>query len=183
MGSFFRRLFAAIFGSKNNKPAAGTPSPAPVPVPAPSKFDGNSHMEMAYEWIDQDWRELPGGLDNPKIINTFSYTTLERRYWHDSTAWCAAAVNALLIKNGFKGTHSALAISFAECGIAVPISQAQFGDIVVFTWSDGSHHVALFDHWTGASSVMVAGGNQGNDFNFSSYPKGRISHVRRPVKS
>lgn len=104
--------------------------------------------------------EIPGPKDNTEIVSWFKFTSLDRSDWHDSTAWCSVFVNAAFGLNGGKGTNDARAISWAKWGKEVEYDEAQPGDVVVFEWRDGSHHVALFLDQD-EERVQVIGGNQG----------------------
>ncbi|MCK9378318.1 MAG: TIGR02594 family protein, partial [Syntrophobacterales bacterium] len=124
-------------------------------------------------------KELPGAGDNPEIISWFELTTLPKEYWHDATAWCAVFVNAGFCLNGVKGLRSARAKDWL--GFGRPVEAPEKGDVVVFRWDDGSHHVAyclaLED-----DQVRVIGGNQSNAVTETTYPLRNVAGFRRPPR-
>ena len=128
--------------------------------------------------------EIPGPKDNSEIVSWFKFTTLDHTDWHDSTAWCAVFVNAALFLNGGKGTRSAAAISFADWGHEVEYDDALPGDVVVFAWDSGGHHVA-FLLGQDDDRVHVLGGNQGGAAAFGGevderwFSKDNVINVRR----
>ena len=90
----------------------------------------------------QLWQaEAPGAKDNPTIVSWFKESSLPQSLWHDATAWCAIFVNAALALTGQPHLHSALAVDWLEYG--TPVDLPQLGDVVVFQWAGGGHHVAL----------------------------------------
>ncbi len=122
-------------------------------------------------------KEVPGAGDNPEIISWFHLTTLPEEYWHDATAWCAVFINAGLFLNGVKGLRSARAKDWLGFGRAVETPRK--GDVVVFKWSDGSHHVAYFLALKD-DRVQVIGGNQSNAVTETTYPLGNVAGFQRP---
>lgn len=92
-------------------------------------------------------------------------------------AWCAAFVNGILAKRGYRGTGSNFAISFARYGIQT--REPQKGDIVVFR-----SHVGFFEGYTTRGNkrfVAVLGGNQSNQVKVSYFPASRVLSYRRAV--
>ena len=124
--------------------------------------------------------EIPGPRDNSEIVSWFKFTSLDHDQWHDATPWCAVFANAALGLNGTKGTGSAAAISFSTWGHEVEYPDALPGDIVVFEWDSGQHHVAIFEAQDD-DRVKVVGGNQGATGEVSEawHSKDDVVNVRR----
>lgn len=122
-------------------------------------------------------KEVPGAGDNPIILAWYHLTTLPEDLWHDSTAWCAVFVNAAMFLNGIKGNRSARAVDWLNFGLKVDIPK--IGDIVVFDWQDGGHHVA-FVLSVKDEIVKVIGGNQSNGVTITEYSEEYIMGYRRP---
>ena len=83
------------------------------------------------------------------------------------TPWCAAWLNAVLRRSGYRGTGSNMARSFYGYGHR---SSGQVGDIAVLR---GGHHVGFVAGYTvrnGRRYVQVLGGNQHNRVQVSSFP-------------
>ena len=100
------------------------------------------------------------------------------------TPWCAAFVNAILNKMGYKGTNSLTAASFSSYGTRV--YKPAKGDIVVVrTRSTASgKHVGIFVEYkiiNGRKMVGVLGGNQNNMVKVTYYSAGNILTIRRPT--
>lgn len=91
------------------------------------------------------------------------------------TPWCAAFVNAVLHRQGQRGSGSNKAISFARYGNRVHTPTK--GDIVVFR-----SHVGFFQGYVnrgGRTYVAVLGGNQSNRVQVSYFAKSRVVAYRR----
>jgi uncharacterized protein (TIGR02594 family) len=85
----------------------------------------------------------------------------------ETSAWCAAFVNASLMQSGVKGSGSQLAKSFEKWGN--PTKTPQKGDVVVLKFGNGRQHVGFFDSFNPDGSVNVLGGNQGNSVSIKRY--------------
>jgi uncharacterized protein (TIGR02594 family) len=123
-------------------------------------------------------REVPGPGDNPTIAAWYHLTTLDQSYWHDETAWCAVFVNAGLMLNNIKTIRSAAAVDWLKFG--TPVTTPQKGDVVVFLWDSGSHHVAYYLADAGGGRIQVIGGNQSDAVTITTYPKANVMGYRRP---
>ena len=92
-------------------------------------------------------------------------------------AWCAAFVNGILARRGYRETGSNLAMSFARYGAVT--RSPQKGDIVVFRG-----HVGFFEgHVTRGKRAYVAvlGGNQSNSVRVSYFSAARVVSYRRAI--
>lgn len=99
------------------------------------------------------------------------------------TPWCAAWANAVLEKEGVKGTNSLLARSFLHWGSST--HDPEKGDVVVLA-RGGKHsasgHVGFLVERTevnGRRYVKVLGGNQGKSVQMSWYPESKVLGYRR----
>jgi cell wall-associated NlpC family hydrolase len=88
----------------------------------------------------------------------------------ETEAWCAAMTNAALKNSGIPGSGSAVANSFQTWGKAVPKSDTQAGDVVLFTRGKGpgqvGGHVGIATGNTrmhdGAEQIETIAGNSGH---------------------
>ncbi len=123
--------------------------------------------------------EGPGPEDNPAIMEMYASVGHD---WveHDSVAWCAAFVGHCLEKAGLNSTRRLNARSYLDWGIPVDLTDAQAGDIVVFSRGSKSWqgHVGFFVKTTGAM-IEVLGGNQSDAVTIQRYAKSRLLGVRR----
>jgi uncharacterized protein (TIGR02594 family) len=121
--------------------------------------------------------EVPGPGDNPVIAAWYHLTTLDPSNWHDAIAWCAVFLNAALMLNNIKTIRSARAVDWLEWGKAV--SSPQKGDVVVFDWGNGGHHVAFFLRDLGNGRIECIGGNQSDAVTITSFPESAVMGYRR----
>lgn len=137
---------------------------------------------------EQGQHEIPGPQDNPRILAYASAVDLH--VTHDEVPWCAIGANWCLEGAGYKGTRSALAVSFL--GYGRPALEAEFhGAIVVLCRRDAApdpdngsptgNHVAFGLSQT-AEYVELLGGNQGDQWKVSHFPRSayRVRAVRMP---
>lgn len=124
--------------------------------------------------------EVDGPKSNPRLLEI-----LQRHHPSASddstTAWCAIMIGELFDRLGLpKPEGYVSARSWLKTGKAVEITEAQPGDLVIFsrppsTWQG---HVAIYA-WHNETHVMVYGGNQSNKVGFSAYPRTRVLGLRR----
>jgi uncharacterized protein (TIGR02594 family) len=114
-----------------------------------------------------------------RIIEYLKTTTVpDAMAGTDSTAWCSAFVNWVMIKSGRKGTNNAGAVSWLKWKHGSLSSTPTPGAIVVikkagvssdqFTGSSTGHHVG-FCVASSSHSVRLLGGNQGSRVSFASF--------------
>ena len=114
-------------------------------------------------------KEVAGSGDNPTIVGWDKLmTTLPASMQHDATRWCAIFVHAMLLLSGYKGkiVESALAVDWLNFGTKV--TDPKVGDVVVFDFGGGDHHVAFVISVSGGM-VHVIGGNQSDAVTLASY--------------
>lgn len=122
-------------------------------------------------------KEIPGAKHNPWIVWLFKFTSYITK--KDETPWCAAAMNAALEVNGYKGTGRADAKSFKTLGKPCEL---QPGALVVVSRAPGRFHITcchhlIDNHWFGG-----IGGNQSDALRVSNYKISDIVAIRWPVK-
>jgi hypothetical protein len=105
-------------------------------------------------------------------------------YNHDTIAWCGLTVGYCMAVNGVKPVFGAtdtdkflFALAWKQFG--TPGGPPQAGDVLVFDFGGGDHHVTLFEEAQG-DSYICRGGNQRHQVKVSSYPKSQCLAVRRP---
>lgn len=111
-------------------------------------------------------------------------------YVHDSTPWCGLTVADVLAEGGIRPQFGAAdterflwAASWLQFGTAV--DKPQPGDIMVFQWAGGGHHVTLYDHEEPADDFYhCTGGNQGSGHEVSTeaMPIKNCIGIRRPLQ-
>lgn len=177
-------LFGGFFSPKPPATVTSLPAPKPDPVPDPV---------TQTPWVD--WFKARDGwteFDHDKELSKgwkycgLDYTTVQG----SDHAWCAMALNTALIENGYKGTGSAAAASFAKYGVPCGFVR---GAIIPILHAGGGHHVTTFDHWVDETQRLAAlrGANQSNAVRVSVYNLSGNSHghdevmnsPRWPVKS
>lgn len=92
------------------------------------------------------------------------------------TPWCAAFINGVLKKKGYKTTGSNQAISFRHYGVKT--NNPEIGDIVVLR-----SHVGFFAGFktiNGVKHVAILGGNQSNRVKVSYFPVRKVLSYRTP---
>ena len=142
----------------------------------------------APQWPDAPWmphalgelgqRELPGGADNPRVLEYLATCTHNPALLHDETAWCSAFANWCMEQASVARTHKLNARSWLTWGreTVAPFK----GCVVVFSRPpDPSHgHVGF---WMGASGtdVLTLGGNENNAVSIKLYPASRLLCYRQ----
>jgi uncharacterized protein (TIGR02594 family) len=168
--------------------ALGVTGPSPAFRPRGVSEPGMSEVQaIAAPWMAIAVAELGIHRDvvhhqNQRIIGYLRTTTLNERMANtDSTAWCSAFVNWVLIKAGKQGTNNALAASWLSWsgGTSIP---PKFGAITVIrkngatsdkhTGSTTGNHVG-FCVAIDAGSVRLLGGNQGSSVSYATFSLAR----------
>ena len=152
-----------------------TEEPVPAPVPA-----GAEKPWVKWARTKLGVKEVPGAGDNPEILTWDRLIAgLPASMIHDATPWCAIFVHAALFYGGVPEGHdidSALAVDWLKAG--TPVTVPQCGDIVVFDFGGGDHHVAIVLSVSGGM-VHVIGGNQSDAVTLASYSTNYVMGYRR----
>jgi uncharacterized protein (TIGR02594 family) len=112
-----------------------------------------------------------------------------KEYNHDSIAWCGLTVAYCLAKSGIKpifGDNPQMrflyALAWREFGSDGTKDGPQLGDILVFDFGGGDHHVTMYESTSG-DAYICRGGNQSNQVKLSSYNKKQCTAIRRPAQA
>lgn len=135
------------------------------------------HLKAVPSWLlwallETYVKELPGAKSNPRILEYFKLGKIALKP-DDATAWCAIAANAALEANGISGTGSAGARSFVASKSFGKLDGPALGALAVWkrgTPDKGFGHVGFYVG-EASGSIYVVGGNQGDAFNISPFPR------------
>lgn len=142
-----------------------------------AKEPGPKVLVEALRWYGV--QEAPGAnIDNPAILAWAAFVGADSYYKHDATPWCALFMAFVVKIAGFKLPHDPLrALSWLSWGTPVRPGQAALGDVLVMT-REGGGHVTLYVG-EDATHYHGLGGNQGDQVCIVTFPKSRISAIRR----
>jgi len=107
----------------------------------------------------------------------------------DYFEWCGLTVAYCLAKSGIApvfGTVDTAQFLWAAAWLnwgTAPVGTPQPGDIIVFEWPHGGHHVTLFEKDNGDGNWACHGGNQSHLVNIENFPRSAVIGVRRPTIS
>jgi len=123
-------------------------------------------------------KEAPGAKNNPEVVKLFADAGFPG-IKTDSTAWCAAFVNAVLERAGHRGSRSLAARSFESWGVGLPAPA--LGAIATKKRGNSSWqgHTGLV---VGANKdqVFLLGGNQSDAVNVAAFKRSEIVAYRWP---
>jgi uncharacterized protein (TIGR02594 family) len=124
-------------------------------------------------------REIPGALNNPRIIAYDEATTMDASMYGDDTPWCSAFANWVVQKAGLSGTRSAAALSWMRWG--ADAHGPTLGAIAVIDYGRGQGHVAFVAGVTRDGRVILLGGNQSDSVVYRAFAASKISSYRVPL--
>jgi hypothetical protein len=108
-------------------------------------------------------------------------------YQHDTTAWCGLTVGYCMATSGIKpvfgideNSRFLWALAWKQFGTDGGDTPRP-GDVLVFQWSNGGHHVTLFEQAQGNDIYVCRGGNQNHQVKLSNFPKRCCIAIRRPT--
>jgi uncharacterized protein (TIGR02594 family) len=175
----------AILGNvSTNQPeqkVTAMPDATPAWIAAMRDLDGTS-------WA-------PGDGPNPTILEwlrviSSSYTNMasycasamKENYF----SWCGLTVGYCMTKAGIAPVFGANDTSrflwaAAWLGWGTPVSNPQPGDVVVFDFGGGDHHVSLFEKDNGDGTWSCHGGNQSHKLTLTNFHKSSVIGIRHPV--
>lgn len=116
-----------------------------------------------------------GTVDNPRVVAFFGLAG-HPEIKHDSVAWCAAFVGAMLHMAGLKNTGTLWALDYAKYG--QPLKGPALGAIATKT-RDGGGHVFFVVGWD-SSRVYGLGGNQSDQVSIVAFPRNLIHSYTWP---
>jgi uncharacterized protein (TIGR02594 family) len=105
----------------------------------------------------------------------------------DYFEWCGLTVAYCMAKAGIApvfGTVDTSQFLYAEAWLnwgTAPVGTPQPGDVIVFKWPHGGHHVTLFEKDKGNGYWACHGGNQSHLVNIENFPRSAVIGVRRPT--
>lgn len=146
-----------------------------------------SNLPTKYAWLAQEGAprllvealklygvaEVPGPKHNPTILGwlkrlAFGWIT------DDETPWCGTSLAYAAVEAGVAVRHPEMPRAFWWCGWGNPVAVPMLGDVVVLTIS----HVGIYVG-EDATHYYLLGGNQGNAYNISRFPKAWLKCARR----
>jgi hypothetical protein len=112
-----------------------------------------------------------------------------KEYNHDSIAWCGLTVGYCFAKSGIKPvfgdsptTRFLYALAWRQFGNDGTKDGPQLGDVLVFDFGGGDHHVTLYESTLG-EAYICRGGNQSSQVKLSNYNKNQCIAIRRPPQA
>jgi uncharacterized protein (TIGR02594 family) len=118
-------------------------------------------------------KEVPGPKHNPSILAMLKRLAFG---WikDDETPWCGTSLAYAAVEAGVAERNPEMPRAFWWLNWGTPVTAPMLGDVLVFTIS----HVGIY---VGEDSLhyYVLGGNQGNAYNISRFPKGWLKGARR----
>lgn len=123
-------------------------------------------------------REIPGIRHEPRIVQWWK--DIKRGgIKDDETPWCAAFVGAMLERTGLMSSRFESARSYLQWG--VPLPGPATGAIAVFSRDGGGHVGFVVGQTPDGKSLLILGGNQGNEVNIRAISVSRLSGIRWPA--
>jgi uncharacterized protein (TIGR02594 family) len=105
----------------------------------------------------------------------------------DYFEWCGLTVAYCMAKAGIAPVFGTVdtsqflwAAAWLNWGTA-RVGTPQPGDVIVFQWPHGGHHVTLFEKDNGNGYWACHGGNQSHLVNIENFPRSAVIGVRRPT--
>jgi uncharacterized protein (TIGR02594 family) len=134
-------------------------------------------------------KETPGNLSNPQVL---AMLRLDNTWPQgDDVAWCSAFINYIAWLLRLPRSKDLRARSWLKVGLPINLNDAKAeNDIVVIKRGgadqpgpdvmDAPGHVGIFAGIEG-STILLLGGNQGDEVNISGFPVERILGIRRLI--
>jgi uncharacterized protein (TIGR02594 family) len=140
-------------------------------------------LKTNFMWLDHALsqvgvKEKPGPNDNPTVVSYYAEVGFPGQ--HDSVAWCAAFVGAMLKRGGRSCPKTLRARDYERYG--VPCEPKQGCVVVMWRGSPeaGTGHVGFYVGGT-ADYVELISGNTGDMVQRSFFPRDRVTAYRWPV--
>jgi uncharacterized protein (TIGR02594 family) len=104
----------------------------------------------------------------------------------DYFSWCGLTVGYCMANARIApvfGTTDTSRFLWAEAwlGWGSPVTTPETGDVLVFDFGGGDHHVTLFESDNGDGTWACRGGNQSHHVELTNFRKSRIMGIRRPA--
>jgi uncharacterized protein (TIGR02594 family) len=102
----------------------------------------------------------------------------------DYFSWCGLTVGYCMTKAGVapvfgSSDTSRFLWAAAWLGWGTPVATPQPGDVLVFDFGGGDHHVTLFESDNGNGTWSCRGGNQAHRAMVTNFPKSKLMGIRR----
>jgi uncharacterized protein (TIGR02594 family) len=100
-------------------------------------------------------------------------------------AWCGVTIAYCMTKANIAPVFGSTDVNrflFATSwlGWGTPVETPVPGDVVVFNFGAGDHHVTLFEKDNGDGTYNCHGGNQSHKLHVTKFPKSSVMGIRRP---
>jgi uncharacterized protein (TIGR02594 family) len=158
----------------------------PAPTTAPAPLD-TMHAILGTKWSTSDgenptingWLSFVG-TSFPEMAD---YCTGETHIGYFS--WCGCTVGYCVAKSGVRPVYTkgvdTKSFLWAQAWLdwGTPVTDPQPGDVLVFDFGHGDHHVTLFDHDNGNGTWACLGGNQDHQVMVSNFWRSQCIGIRR----
>lgn len=143
--------------------------------------------EAAPKWLELGRAEIgthetPGAQDNPKIMGYYRDAG-HPEIKHETVAWCAAWVGAMLERSGTPSAKSLSARDYLNWG--KKLDKPQLGCVCVFSRGDPRSWEGHVGFYAGedisGDFILLLGGNQGDQVSIAKQSKKRLLGYRWPV--
>jgi uncharacterized protein (TIGR02594 family) len=128
----------------------------------------------------QDW--LQDISSTYPTMATYCDSVMHDEYF----SWCGLTVGYCMDQAGIApvfGTSDTSRFLYATAwlGWGQPVGIPQLGDVVVFDFGGGDHHVTLFENDNGDGTWSCHGGNQTHEVRLTNFPKSKVMGIRHPT--
>jgi uncharacterized protein (TIGR02594 family) len=161
-----------IAGPLTEAALAGAPEPSRRAAPAEPGWLSLARAELGV-------REAPGAANNARVVRLFADAGFPG-IKTDSTAWCAAAVGAMLARSGHRPSGSLAARSYEAWGVGLAAPALGAIGVKRRAGRGWQGHVGFV---VGASKdrIVLLGGNQGDAWSIAAFPRPDFTAYRWPA--
>jgi lysozyme family protein len=167
-------------------PAGVVPAAPVLAAPVPSwltvmgELDG-THWNGGPNVTIQSWLSFISSAYPNMAAYCASVMHLDYFEWCGLTvAYCMAKAQMAPVFGTVDTSQFLYAAAWLNWGMA-PVGTPQPGDVIVFKWPQGGHHVTLFERDIGNGKWACHGGNQSHLVNIEPFPSSAVIGVRRPT--
>src|ERR1700749_1899663 len=159
---------------------------APAPSAAPDPLDTmHSILGTKLSTSDGESPTINGWLNfiGTSFPETADYCNGETHIGYFS--WCGCTVGYCIAKAGIRPVYTkgldTKSFLWAQAWLdwGPPVTDPQAGDVLVFDFGHGDHHVTLFDHDNGNGTWACLGGNQDHQVMVSNFRRSQCIGIRR----
>ena len=161
-------------------------SAAPASPASPAPLD-TMHAILGTKWSPSDGESatINGwlGFVGTSFPEMADYCTGETHIGYFS--WCGCTVGYCVAKSGVRPVYTkgvdTKSFLWAQAWLdwGTPVTDPQAGDVLVFDFGHGDHHVTLFDHDNGNGTWACLGGNQDHQVMVSNFRRSQCIGIRR----